>query len=295
MDIQYTSSEDLAEEYLASAQKFLEQDNIKSALEHIDLALTISPNKPMFLVYKLDFLYNANLHEQFLHLFTMQLSYLYHNLSIVEFAHLLENYQKCSQFSSDYLTAILKESKVPSILANLYLELSSGSDLDYRYYAHECFDVEEYEFALDYSRLALKIEPTDLELLLLQAKCYTGLGLLKQSSFYYSKIIDEYPSQPQALRDLGFLHYTEESYVSAIGYLNRALKTNVDIDFCLEYIAHCYFKLKNYPKAIEYYERWKEFSTDLVRTHTLIGDCYLLLNKRRLANKHYYLAKNHQN
>ncbi len=279
------------EDFLTSATNLFAERNTKEAILHIDLALTMSNNRLDFLTKKLELLHEASCYDQYILTFTVQLKNLFDKLDLKEFCKYLRLYIEMFAVTKNTLLSVLRESQVPSILVTLYKDILYNSVIQFDTPAYRAFANKNYKLALDYSQLALKQVPASLDLLLLQARCYSELNDYPKSILHYDKVCNMYPKDKHAYLERGHILYLSGLYLDAILSFRLAINYGYEEKLCLEAIASCYFEEKDYNLAIAYYKRYIPYSTDLKTTHERLAQCYQFIDNSRLEQKHLKLAK----
>ncbi|OOB77978.1 MAG: hypothetical protein ATN34_02830 [Epulopiscium sp. Nele67-Bin002] len=280
-----------AEDFLKSATNLFASQNTKEAILHIDLALTMSNNRLDYLTKKLELLHGAKCYDQYILTFTVQLKNLFDQLDLPEFCKFLGWYIDMFAVTKNMLISILNETQVPGVLVTLYKEILKNPVVQYDTQAYHAFANKNYKLALDFSQLALKQIPISLDLLLLQARCYSELKDYTNSIAYYDKVCNMFPTDKHAYLERGHILYLSGLYLDAILSFRLAVNYGYDERLCLEAIASCYYEEQDYNLAIAYYKRYVPYSTDLKMTHERLADCYQRVDNFRLAQKHIKLAK----
>ncbi len=290
--IEPNDSAQLAEDFLNTAKVLFKENNIPEAVQHMDLALTLSENKLDYLIQKLELLYQFESFAEYVSTFNTQTKLLFEQLDLKQFCYFLDCYIKLLVISEEELVAMLTEAGVPAVLSNLYTDILNDKIVEFELQAYYLYSEQNYKAALDYGHLALKVVEPNLELLLLEARCFSELGLIAQSIDRYEKICLAYPEDKHAYLELARIYYISQSYSEAVALFKNAISYGYDEKICLEAIATCYYRLKNYNLATIYYKKYLTYAEDVSDIHIKIADCYKLLKEPALEKKHLKLAKN---
>lgn len=116
--------------------------------------------------------------------------------------------------------------------------------------------------ALDYFRRALRLNPNELNTYILIGDIYFKRNQMNLARKYYEKALAINPVYPNGLLGLAKIHFIKEEYIKAI-VLFKSIDTSGDYDKSLHYYyAESSFKLGDYRKAAEEYEKLLSFRND---------------------------------
>ncbi len=96
---------------------------------------------------------------------------------------------------------------------------------------------------------------------------------------------------PEAINNLGTIHYARKSYRRAISAYRKALELNPDSASIYSNLGTAYFARKDYRRAIECYEKAISLDPDVFERRGTHG---VLLQERSVEERakfHYHLAK----
>ena len=164
--------------------------------------------------------------------------------------------------------------------------------------AREYSQKKHYRIAIDFYDMALDKRPNDMDALIEKAECLHELGRDKEASqCYYDSSwgkmfsLDEYevrsgiknmkkaveldPDNDRALVDLGHGLRQLKKYSEAISYYERVKNENVNW-----HMAMCYKALRQYPNAIELFDKCLEERPD--RGDWLYQKCECLVELNRM-------------
>lgn len=176
----------------------------------------------------------------------------------------------------------LAEDEISSEDPNYYLKqgLRYGADAEFER-AEEFFNKGLEEFPSDHNlKEALKVIEH-----LKAGKVEEGyvLSLFKGSDHIinqrYEDSIKEFkkalkikPDDPDVNYYLGVSHYSLEQFPEAIGYLQKALGSQLD-DEVYYYLGVAHYSLGQFQEAIEYLQKSLEISPDDAEAHSILGVC----------------------
>lgn len=136
--------------------------------------------------------------------------------------------------------------------------------------------------ALDYFRKALQLNPNELNTYILIGDIYFNRNQMNLARKYYEKALRINPVYPNGLLGLAKIHYKKEEYIKAI-VLFKSIDTKGDYDKSLHfYYAESSFKLGDYRKAAEEYEKLLSFRND---RFFLVNSILLIKHKLDLSRR----------
>lgn len=276
--------------YYNEAMKALNAGRIEEALSNIDMAISLSSNKPLYLIYKIKLLYSANLYTECNNLILNQLHYLYTYCSLKDFAQLLPYYQESCECSIDELAELFACHKIPPTLAYEYAMILETTDYNFHSKALEYKKAGNYKACVDCCKLALKLEPHSISLLHLQATCYMAMEDFKSIIQLYEEMISIHSLTSEIAYPLALAYMHENNLLKAIGYFKYFVQINPSHPEALSYLGDCYLKSQRYSEAIEVFEKLIESNTFIPTYYLKLGEIYTLLNRKRIANKYYRQA-----
>ncbi|MFH1413282.1 MAG: tetratricopeptide repeat protein [Candidatus Omnitrophota bacterium] len=98
----------------------------------------------------------------------------------------------------------------------------------------------------------------------------------------FKKALKIKPDDPDVNYYLGVSHYSLEQFPEAIGYLQKALGSQLD-DEVYYYLGVAHYSLGQFQEAIEYLEKSLEISPDDAEAHSILGVCSYLSGKLEKA------------
>lgn len=153
------------------------------------------------------------------------------------------------------------------------------------------FDLEKLKLAKKYS-----LKDTSIQRLIFGGDYsywieHDTIAAVKQ----YSEVYRRYPNSKVAAWLAGMASLWSKNYPMAINYYNRSLK--IDSTFYHAYydLGDAYFENKEYTKSIESYKRFLKHYPTKYKIHTLIGDAYKSLNDSVNAKRHYQIVDSLKN
>jgi tetratricopeptide (TPR) repeat protein len=108
---------------------------------------------------------------------------------------------------------------------------------------------------------------------------------------YYERSIKLDPTYPEAINNLGTIHYSKKGYRRAIKLYNRALKYATNSASIYSNLGTAHFARKNYKMASECYQHALSLDPEVFEHR---GSWGVLLQERSVEERakfHYYLAK----
>lgn len=136
--------------------------------------------------------------------------------------------------------------------------------------------------ALDYFTRALQLNPNELNTYILIGDIYFKRNQVNIARRYYEKALKIDPVYPNGLLGLAKIHFQKEEYIKAI-VLFKSIDTNKSYDKSLHYYyAESSFKLGDYRKAAEEYEKLLTFTND---RFFLVNSILLIKHKLDLSRR----------
>ncbi len=120
---------------------------------------------------------------------------------------------------------------------------------------------------------------------------YQQLGDLESARKMYERAIKLNKNYPEAINNLGTVHYAKKSYRRAISNYRKALQINPDSASIYSNLGTAYFARRDYQRAIECYEKALALDPDVFERRGTSG---VLLQERSVEERakfHYHLAK----
>lgn len=134
--------------------------------------------------------------------------------------------------------------------------------------------------ALEYFRTALRMNPNELNTYILIGDIYFKRNQMALAKKYYEKALSINSTYPNGLLGLGKIHFKNEEYLKAI-VLFKSIDTSGEYDKSLHfYYAEASFKLGDYQKAAEQYEKLLTFRSD---RFFLINSTMLIKHKLEIS------------
>lgn len=120
---------------------------------------------------------------------------------------------------------------------------------------------------------------------------YQQMGDLDTAKKMYERALKLNKKYPEAINNLGTIHYARKSYRRAISAYKKALQLNPDSASIYSNLGTAYFARKDYRRAIECYEKAISLDPDVFERRGTHG---VLLQERSVEERakfHYHLAK----
>lgn len=120
---------------------------------------------------------------------------------------------------------------------------------------------------------------------------YQQMGDLDSAKKMYERALKLNRKYPEAINNLGTIHYARKSYRRAISAYRKALQLNPESASIYSNLGTAYFARKDYRRAIECYEKAIALDPDVFERRGTHG---VLLQERSVEERarfHYYLAK----
>lgn len=276
--------------YYHLAIEALDNNCITDALSYIDMAISLSPEKSLFLFYKIKILYLSNLKDECLTLILTQFHYLYTNCPLNTFCELLDYYQTLATCTMEELSVILVSSKVPSILAFEYTSILNTELPNFHSKALEYKKSGNFQDCIDCCEIALKFQPDSVTLLHLQADCYNSLEDYQTTIRLYEQMLTRYPLTSEITYPLAMAYMQDNNFLKAISYFKHFLHTmptHIDSLFCL---GNCYIITKNYSLALPIFNKLIEIDPLNSSYYLKLGETYQLMNRHYLSKRYYKQA-----
>jgi tetratricopeptide (TPR) repeat protein len=113
-------------------------------------------------------------------------------------------------------------------------------------------------------------------------------GLAKKN---YERAIKLDPKFPEAINNLGTIHYEQKNYKRAINCYKRALKYSPQSASIYVNVGAAYFARTDYKRATEYYEQALKIDPDVFEHHSSYGTMMQERTAGERATFHLYLAR----
>lgn len=120
---------------------------------------------------------------------------------------------------------------------------------------------------------------------------YQQMGDLESAKKMYERALKLNKKYPEAMNNLGTVHYARKSYRRAISAYKKALELNPNSASIYSNLGTAYFARKDYRRAIECYEKALALDPDVFERRGTHG---VLLQERSVEERakfHYHLAK----
>lgn len=120
---------------------------------------------------------------------------------------------------------------------------------------------------------------------------YQQMGDLDSAKKMYERAIKLNKKYPEAINNLGTIHYARKSYRRAISAYKKALQLNPDSASIYSNLGTAYFARKDYRRAVECYQKALSLDPDVFERRGTAG---VLLQERSVEERakfHYYLAR----
>ena len=120
---------------------------------------------------------------------------------------------------------------------------------------------------------------------------YHQMGDLNNAKKYYERAIKLDKKYPEAINNLGTIHYARKSYGNAIKQYEKALELQPDSPSFLTNLGTAYFARKKYAEAIRYYTRAVAIDPQIFDRRSSNGTQVQERSVEERAKYHYTLAK----
>lgn len=120
---------------------------------------------------------------------------------------------------------------------------------------------------------------------------YQQMGDLDTAKKMYNRALKLNKNYPEAINNLGTIHYARRSYRRAVSTYRKALRLNPSSASILSNLGTAYFARRDYRHAMECYEKAVAIDPDVFERRSTQG---VLLQERAVEERarfHYYLAK----
>lgn len=279
-----------AELYYEKALDCLAHQHTTSAINYIDLAISLATDKALYLYYKIKILYSSRLYSDCMILMNEHIRFLYNHCTLEDFSELLSFYQEISEYNTNELYDILALYEVPGILAAEYNSVLENTYYDFYNKAIESQKNDNLKVCIDYCNLALREDADSIPILHLQALTYSKLGDFNKSITIFEHILDLDNDFIEIAYPLALAYIQQNDFPKAITYLKKALYASpTETDIILN-LGECYSKSKHYNYAILYYERLIAINPNHIDAYLRLGELYHLTHHPLQAKKHYKLA-----
>lgn len=282
--------------YVTSAKVYLQQNDLESAREQLELGLKENPNdaEAHFLLGKI--YAQRREYSEMLSEFNMALSISEKNKDEIESVkkkHFRDLYNGAVEdFNSGKLDKAITELQNAvmlepddqagwALLGKSYVRqeqneeaiaaLEKAVSLDPKFEQVEdrvllmeiYYNTEHYEEALNSATEILRQDPANKDAIRISAFCYNALGQTEKALEYYQDILKDQPDDPDLNFNLGLLYEKMARYDDAVAQFDKTIQLNPED---LEAILHCaqlYLEMKgDNLKAIEYYKMGLEVDPD---------------------------------
>lgn len=152
------------------------------------------------------------------------------------FLSILRLHQKCypslhkGQTHEEYLAALLKKNDIPFAFARL-LYMPEGSVVwkaeFFRDLVLDCSDAKDYEGAIAYSDILLKLDPVSVSARVVKANVLEEMGRGNDAVREYERALELGPGNRHALSGMA-RHYRDSDPKKALQYIEKALESNPD-------------------------------------------------------------------
>jgi tetratricopeptide (TPR) repeat protein len=120
---------------------------------------------------------------------------------------------------------------------------------------------------------------------------YQQLTELDTARKHYERSLKLNPKYPEAINNLGTVHYARKNYRRAVSQYQRALKLTPNSASILSNLGMAYFARKRYQEAAETFQQALAIDPEVFEHRSTYG---VLLQERSVEERakfHYYLAK----
>lgn len=153
-------------------------------------------------------------------------------------------------------------------------------------------DKEKYEKVFSCLKSCLNIDANNDEALNRINYCVEILENFEDSVDLHKNIIDEHPYSYFAWYNLATAYAGLHLYEKALEAIDFALAIDEDLEFAYKDKADFHYMLGEYDKAIEALKTFNKLTSGTEEGYMLEGDCYLALDKPKIARYCYRKAIN---
>ncbi|MFA9391785.1 MAG: tetratricopeptide repeat protein [Prolixibacteraceae bacterium] len=151
--------------------------------------------------------------------------------------------------------------------------------------------IGDYHKAVHYLEEAVLLDLENEEAMYELAFCYEKIGENKKSIACYDKYLDLEAFSDSAWFNLGILYTKIEDFEKSVWAYELALALNEDFPNAWFNLGHSYMLLGKFEKAIGAFTSFNEFDAENDDIYCFIADCYIGLDKEKLALKNYQKAR----
>ncbi len=275
--------------YLKNAIHLLGNEQLQDALQAIDAAIVFSNNSPFYIYQKIKFLFKLGAHTSCSQFIFSQLEYLYKHGSLYIVSRSIDYYQKINQLTTWQLIEVLKQSKIPYCMANIYTEILTTRERPYLKRAKKAMVQDHYRLCICYCDLYLKTHPLNKKILYMKAHAYHMLNELETAISFYKEYIKLSPMEPNVYVELASAYMELRKYSEALEHFQKASYMEPTNKEYLSYIGECYLHTKNYPQALATYQTVAKYHPNDIQNCFNLSHTYLKAHKKMLSNR--YLKK----
>ncbi len=155
--------------------------------------------------------------------------------------------------------------------------------------SEELTEEGKYDEAVGWWENLLKLDPNSNSYQSL-GDCYYKLGEYEKAEGALLKGLELNPEDADIFNDLGVIAMARWDLQGAMGYFQRGLKSNPDSPNILLNLALICYQVGLYEEAAGLLERYSGLETPGADVRLCLGDCYLNLERKDLAEKEFELA-----
>ncbi|SRR5579871_758669 len=261
---------------------FDETENLKSAIEAVELGIEQYPYSSLLLIKKADLMIATRRYDK--------------ALKILEKAELLDGSDiNIYILKTDAYLALDQQEKAVALLENALQHFEGAERIELLFELADVYDdYEEFDKIFDCLKLILEQDPNNEEALYKICFWTDFTGRNEESIKLHQKIIDDYPYNELGWFNLAAAYQGLKLYEKAIDAYKYAVTIDEKLDYAYRNMADAYIRLRKYRDAIESLEKVIELSRPEDVIYEAIGHCYDKLRNYAQA-RFYYRKASHLN
>src|SRR5579871_6538747 len=261
---------------------FDETENLKSAIEAVELGIEQYPYSSLLLIKKADLMIATRRYDK--------------ALKILEKAELLDGSDiNIYILKTDAYLALDQQEKAVALLENALQHFEGAERIELLFELADVYDdYEEFDKIFDCLKLILEQDPNNQEALYKICFWTDFTGRNEECIRLHQKIIDDYPYNELAWFNLAAAYQGLKLYEKAIDAYKYAIAIDEKFDYAYRNMGDAYIRLRKYKDAIEALEKVIELSRPEDVIYEAIAHCHDKLNNYAQA-RIYYRKASHLN
>lgn len=160
---------------------------------------------------------------------------------------------------------------IKNLTTNIADQLFVTERLNYAFEAQEKFQEKDFEKALEFSNIALKINPDDVVALNIKAMCFSNMNQVGAAIKLFEETIFKFPNIYYLHSNLGMIYYDIDQYEQAEKNLIQAHKLDETEISTIINLGRLYGSNKRFEDALFYFHKVEELNPD-VRVKEFVND-----------------------